>query len=214
MPAGLPIFDAPLSEGPYRRGDVPNSLPYDPERAKQLLHEAGWRDGDGDGVRERNGRPFRFTLLTPSGFPMRGGEAVYIQSQLRRVGVDVQVHTMEWALVRERMDTSEFEAALTAQNASLDSPKGILVFFGEESIIGYANRDVIGLLHELTSTIAPDEIDRIYQQLAPFFEADVPITYLYPDVQTSVATRRVRGLSSPFRTDPAQYMDELWLEEP
>ncbi len=214
MPAGLPIFDVPLSAGQYRRGDVPEPLPYDPERAKQLLHEAGWRDSDGDGVRERDGRPFRFTLLTPSDFPMRGGEAVYIQSQLRQVGIDAEVRTMQWALVLDRMKASKFEAALTLQNASLDSPKGVRVFFGEESIIGYANRDAIALLNELPSAIVPDEIDRIYRQLAPLFEADLPVTYLYPDVQTSVATQRVRGLSSPFRTDPVRYMDELWLEEP
>jgi peptide/nickel transport system substrate-binding protein len=212
MPAGLPIFDVPLSGGQYRRGEVPDPLPYDPEQAKQLLDEAGWRDGDGDGVRERDGRPFRFALLTPSGWPMRGGEAVYIQSQLRRVGIDVEVHTIQFSLVRQRMKASEFEAALNFQNASLDSPSGILAFFGEESIIGYANPDVIALLQELQRAIDPDEIDRIHAQLAPFFEADLPVTYLYPGFQTSVATRRVRGLSSPFRTDPVRYMDELWLD--
>jgi peptide/nickel transport system substrate-binding protein len=214
MPAGLPIFDVPLSGGQYRRGEVPEPLPYDPERAKQLLHEAGWRDDDGDGVRERDGRPFRFTLLSPSGWPMQeGGEAVYIQSQLRRVGIDVEVQTMQFGIVRERMTTSEFEAALVPQGSSLDSPSGILPFFGEESLIGYTNRDVIALLNELQSTIDPNEIDRIHRQLAQVFEADLPVTYLYPNVGTSVATQRVRGLSSPYREDALRYMDELWLEE-
>jgi peptide/nickel transport system substrate-binding protein len=211
MPAGLPIFDVPLSGGQYRRGEVPDPLPYDPERARQLLHEAGWRDGDGDGVRERDGRLFRFTLLTPG--EERAGEAVYIQSQLRRVGIDVQVQTMDWSLVLERVTGSQFEAALFVANASLDSPMGVLPFFGEESFIGYANRDVIALLSELTRTIAPDEIDRIHRELAPIFEADLPVTYLYPNVETSVASRRVRGLSTPFRADPLRYMDELWIEE-
>ena len=126
----------------------------------------------------------------------------------------MEVHTIQFSLVRERMKASEFEAGLNFQNTSLDSPSGILAFFGEESLIGYANRDVISLLNELQSTIDPDEIDRIHRELGPFFEADVPVTYLYPDVQTSVATRRVRGLSSPFRTDPVRYMGELWLEGP
>ena len=212
MPAGLPIFDVPLSGGLYRRGEVPEPLPYDPKRAKQLLHEAGWRDGDGDGIRERDGRPFRFTLLTPASYPMRGGEAVYIQSQLRQVGIGVEIQTMEWRPVLERMTTGQFEAALFGQGASLDSPMGILPFFGEESFIGYSNRDVIALLNELTSTIDPDEIDRIHRQLIPFFEADLPVTYLYPNVVTSMATQRVGGLSSPYRIDPVRYMDELWLE--
>ena len=144
---------------------------------------------------------------------MRGGEAVYIQSQLRQVGIDAEVQTMQWALVLDRMKASQFEAALTIQNASLDSPKGIRVFFGEASVVGYANRDVIALLNELTSTIDIVEIDRIHRELVPFFEAELPVTYLYPRVRTSVGTRRVRGLSSPYRADPVRYMDELWLEE-
>ncbi len=212
LPTGLPIFDAPLSSGQYRRREVPDPLPYDPERAKRLLREAGWRDGDGDGVRERNGRPFRFSLLAPSGYPLRGGEAVYIQSQLRRVGIDVEVQASDFLMVRERMMASAFDAALTVQNGSLDSPSGILTFFGDESVIGYVNRDVVALLDELTSAIDPDKVDRIHRQLVPFFEADLPVTYLYPNVESSVATRRVRGLSSPYRVDPLRYMDELWLE--
>ncbi len=212
MPAGLPIFDVPLSGGQYRRGEVPDPLPYDPERAKQLLDEAGWRDSNGDGVRERDGRPFQFTLLSPSGGPMRVGEDVYIQSQLRRVGIDVEIQTMGWSVVHDRLTTSEFEAALFYANASLDSPMGILPYFGEESFIGYANPDVIAPLNELLSTIDPDEIDRIYRQLAPNFEADLPITILYPGVQSSVAARRVRGLSTPFRASPLRYIDELWIE--
>jgi peptide/nickel transport system substrate-binding protein len=212
MPAGLPIFDAPLSDGQYRRGEVPDPLPYDPEQARQLLHEAGWRDGDGGGVRERDGRPFRFTLLTPSGWPMQGGEPVYIQSQLRRVGITVEVQTMDWAVVTRRVTENQFDAALSIANASLDSPRGVLSFFGEESVIGYANRDVIALLEELKGTIHPDEVDRIYRQLARFVGADLPVTYLYPDTRSSVATQRVRGLSAPYRIDALMYMDELWLE--
>jgi peptide/nickel transport system substrate-binding protein len=212
FPADLPIFDVPLSRGQYRRGEVPDPLPYDPEQAKQLLNEAGWQDRDGDGVRERGGRPFRFTLLAP-GDRGREGEAVYVQSQLRRVGIDVEIQTMDWLLVRQRVQGSQFEAGLFIVTASLDSGMGIRRGFGEESFTGYANRDVIALLDELESTLDPNQVDRIYRQLAPYFEADLPVTFLYPNMWTSVAARRVRGLSSPYRADPLQYMDELWLEE-
>jgi len=187
LPAGLPIYDVPHSREQFRRGEVPDDpLSYDPERASQLLDEAGWRDGDGDGVRERDGRPFSFTLLTSGGgWPMPGGEAVYIQSQLGRVGIGVEIQTMEFGPVRERVEASEFEAALFAQTASLDSGIGILSFFGEESFIGYTNPDVVALLNELPITIDPDEIDRIYRQMAPFLEADLPLTYLYPVIKTA-----------------------------
>jgi peptide/nickel transport system substrate-binding protein len=37
--------------------------PYDPEKAKELLAEAGWIDHDGDGIRDKNGRSFSSPLL-------------------------------------------------------------------------------------------------------------------------------------------------------
>ncbi len=112
----------------------------------------------------------------------------------------------------QRFTTSQFEAVLNVANASFYSPRGLPEVFGERSLIGYANREVAALLTEMESTIDPDEIDRIHRELAPLFEADIPVTYLYPDVHTSVASRRVRGLSSPYRIDALIHMDELWLE--
>ena len=37
------------------------------EKARALLDEAGWRDSDGDGTRDKNGVPFRFEFLLPTG---------------------------------------------------------------------------------------------------------------------------------------------------
>ena len=47
----------------------------------------------------------------------------------------------------------------------------------------------------------------------PIFQADLPMTFLDPYVEITVAHRRVRGLSSPYRADPTENMDDLWLED-
>lgn len=209
LPEETPIFDVPLSSGQFYRREIPTPLPYDPAAAKRLLSEAGWVGADPD-IRSRGGRLLRFTLLAPN---HRQAEAVYIQSQLRRVGADANVQMMEWSPVRERVTAGDFEAALFVANASLDSPIGVLPFFGEESFIGYDNREVAGLLDELLNTIAPAEIDRIHRQLERIFEAELPVTYLYPNVESSVASERIQGLSTPFRADLLRYADELWVAD-
>ena len=43
---------------------------------------------------------------------------------------------------------------------------------------------------------------------------DLPVTFLYTSAGTSVAHRRLRGLSSPRRIDPVAHMDELWVDGP
>ena len=75
------------------------------------------------------------------------------------------------------------------------------------------NPRVVELLQVAAVTMNPQEIDSIYRQLQPVFHADLPFTGLYPTLWTSVTHRRLRGLSTPYRADPAWYMEELWIEQ-
>ncbi len=70
-----------------------------------------------------------------------------------------------------------------------------------------------GLLDSAEVALDPDVRDRVYGELAEIFREEVPVTFLFPDVKTWVAHRRVRGLSNPWRVDPLAHMDELWIEE-
>ena len=70
--------------------------------ARRLLREAGFEDRDGDGILEKDGKPFAFTILTNQGNSERILVSIIIQNQLRRVGIDVRVRTVEWAaFIRE-----------------------------------------------------------------------------------------------------------------
>ncbi len=223
LPGETPIFDVIFTEGQFRRGELPESLPYDPEQAKRLLDEAGWRDQKGEGLRERGGRPFRFTTLAT---PYQGEDkvAVYIQAGLRRLGLQMDVTVLEREAVFRRVAAGEFEAAIpTAMPLTAEY---LRVFFGESessdaadfgvlrgSPIGYGNPKVTTLLKEALDTLNPDEQDRIYRALWPIFQADLPVTFLYLLAGATVARRRVRGLSSPWRADPVRNMEHLWLDD-
>lgn len=62
-PEGPPVSDVIYTADQFHRGELPPALPFDAAAAARLLEAAGWRDGDGDGVRERDGVPFRFRLI-------------------------------------------------------------------------------------------------------------------------------------------------------
>ena len=51
---------------PWFNPDI-KPIPYDPAKAKRLLAEAGWKDTDGDGILDKDGKPFRFTLIINNG---------------------------------------------------------------------------------------------------------------------------------------------------
>ena len=212
LPAKTPVFDVLFSRDQFHRDEVPQSLPYDPEAAKRLLAEAGWRDSDGDGVLDQGGRPFRFRAFVRAEED-QDKAAVFVQSQLQRVGIRMAIEILEPAAAWERIRAGDFQAAFGIVNEDLDGPLGHLDVFGAGSIIGYRNARVSATLRDAAERFDPVEIDRRYREVWPIFQADLPATFLYPLVQTTVAHRRVRGLSSPYREDPVWYMDELRLED-
>ncbi|MDP3772906.1 MAG: hypothetical protein Q8Q85_01410 [Gemmatimonadales bacterium] len=90
-------------------------------------------------------------------------------------------------------------------------PRGHDRYFGKDSYTGYGNSRVAELLEEAATTVSPEEQDRLYRELVPIFQRELPALFLYPGVQTTVAHRRVRGLRNQVRVDPVSHMEELWL---
>jgi peptide/nickel transport system substrate-binding protein len=78
-------------------------LEHDPEGAKRILAEAGWRDTNGDGTLDRDGKPFRFSVVTTSGNRERQDIVEVVQAQLKRIGVDVVVQPMEYSALLDRI---------------------------------------------------------------------------------------------------------------
>jgi peptide/nickel transport system substrate-binding protein len=91
-------------------------IPFDLPRARQILDSLGWRAANGDGVRERNGRPLQFSLAVPSTSKTRVRMAVLIQEQLRLAGVKVDVEQLDFPVLVERERKRAFDAAIGQWN--------------------------------------------------------------------------------------------------
>ncbi len=214
FPEDLPIVDGMYTERQLRRGELPAPLPYDPEQAKRLLAEAGWRDPDGDGIRERNGVEATFTALVRVGHAALPEQtAIYVQDQLRRVGVRMEVQNLRSALLSERMRAGEFDAAFDFfPNAETLVPSLRGEWFGEGSRIGYTNPELVKLLETALITIEPEANDQIYREVTEIFRADLPVTFLFPPTVINVAHRRFHG-SSPRRAPSEGRLEDAWIEE-
>ncbi|MCE9636260.1 MAG: hypothetical protein K8T90_11210 [Planctomycetes bacterium] len=94
----------------YSNDLVPH--PFDVEKAKALLAEAGWRDTDGDGVLDRDGKRFEIELKVPSGrtfFQRVGGQ---IQEACRKAGIRLSIRPLEWATFVEDLDKRQFDGVM------------------------------------------------------------------------------------------------------
>lgn len=203
-PPTTPVIDGPYTSRQLQRGNLPEPLPYDPAQARALLDAAGWRDRGGNGTRQRDGRPFRFTALAS-----RGPSAVYVQNQLQRVGVRMELQPAETAVILEAIKRGRFEAAVSL---FLPTASRIEEFFGPGAPTGYENPALIELLRRWKATADPDALDRIHGEIVDIFRRDLPVTFLFPSLLTSFAHRRIRGWNRPWAELFAK-PEDLWIEE-
>jgi peptide/nickel transport system substrate-binding protein len=111
FPPGTPVLDALFSRRQIRSRDFPEPMPYHPELANRLLEEAGWRTQNQEGLRERDGKPFNFTVLAGNQYGQEDA-VVYIQTQFRRVGVRMNIDRREPSAIFERTLAGDYEAAI------------------------------------------------------------------------------------------------------
>lgn len=178
----------------YNKGVKP--LEYNPAKARELLKNAGWLDLDGDGILEKDGVKFSFTVITNQGNDERKMVLEIIQKRLKEVGIEVKIKIIEWsAFVSEFIDKRRFEAVLLGWGLSLD-PDMYDIWHssktkqGEFNFVGYSNAEVDGLLLKGRKTFNQEERKNIYHRIHEILYDEQPYLFLYvPDALPILASR-------------------------
>jgi peptide/nickel transport system substrate-binding protein len=199
-PEDVPIVDVPTMERHHRRGEVPAALPFAPDSASALLAQAGWRATGSDGTLEQDGQAFRFTLGVKED---ESAQAVFIQEQLRRVGIQMDIRTYDASVWRQRARNGGFDATIW--------PYGYINHFRDFNISGYQNPTISALRDSAWYTIDPAAHDRHMRALWREFAREMPITYLHPFVRYRVAWARVQGIENGM--DFVRNVEHLWIDD-
>ncbi len=197
-----------------------NPYPYDPVKAKALLKEAGFTDTNGDGILERDGKPFSFEIVTNQN-KEREKSAVLIQRRLKEVGIDVKIRAIEWASFISRfIKTGDFDVVVLGWSLSLDPDQyGIWHSSqqapGQFNFIGYSNPKVDKLLEQGRTELNPDKRMIIYHEFAKQLLEDSPIVYLSAGYGLTAINKRVQGIMNPIPPAGVGYDSQKWyIPEP
>ncbi len=170
-------------------------FPYSPERARSLLEEAGWRDSDADGILDKGGRPFRFTLITNSGNDVRKDVGVLVQRHLREIGIDVDIELYEWSVfLTDFINPKHFDACILGWSMGID-PDAYQIWHSSQieagfNFISYSNQEVDKLLVAGRREYDREKRKEIYHRFHQLIHEDQPYTFLFvPDNIPALSTK-------------------------
>ena len=170
-------------------------IPYDPQKARQLLAEAGWKDTDGDGILDKDGKPFQFRLITNSGNEIRKDVGVLAQRQLREVGIDVKFELYEWSVfLKNFINAKAFDACILGWGLSPD-PDDYQIWHSSQiekgfNFVSYKNPEVDLLWEEGRKEYDVEKRKQIYWRIHELMAEDQPYTFLYVPLGNSALQRK------------------------
>ena len=170
---------------------------YSPQNALRLLAEAGWTMGK-KGVLEKDGRPFSFTLLTNQGNEQRIKTAVIIQSQLKEIGIEVKIRSVEWAaFLKQFVMPGHFDALIMGWTVPYD-PDGYDVWhssrIGGLNFVGFSDPEADACLEAARVTLDQKKRKKEYDRFQEILHREQPYCFLYVPYQLAAVQKRFRGI--------------------
>ncbi|GAB4543850.1 MAG: ABC transporter substrate-binding protein [Anaerolineae bacterium] len=174
--------------------------PYDPDKALALLAEAGWADTDGDGILDKDGQPFAFTLDTLEEWrPL----AEAVASLYREIGIDASVRFWEYSVLRPQLLACERQAYLDDWGDSAFDPVGHFEAkwhtyiegepYGRGNFMCYSNARVDELIKLGETTADPAERAAIYNEAQEIVYEEAPAVFLILPEEAEAASDRVQN---------------------
>ena len=203
--AGALLGQGEETIGPYVPGTWAynagiRDYPTDIAEAERLLAEAGWKKDKNGLLRNARGLPFAFTIMTNQGNEQRIKTAVIIQSQLKALGMDVSIRTVEWAtFFSQFVNKGFFDAVILGWTTPLDPdlydvwhssrprPTGL-------NFMKYANPKVDELIQKGRRTFDRAERKIVYDEIQVLLHQDQPYCFLYVPYSLPVVHKRFRGI--------------------
>jgi peptide/nickel transport system substrate-binding protein len=196
IPPGHPLYPT----------DVP-PLAHDPEDSRRRLERAGWVDVDGDGVREKNGVPLRFELLTAPD-AVRQNVAQAVQSQLREVGAQAELRVLEFQTMLQLHRDRDFDAIVTSwtlDNFQMAGAPYALLHSSQADVPRSANRSGVrdpaldSLIERGAAPLSTEELLDVWRGATRRLQETQPVTFLFWLDELAGARRELEGVEMDAR---------------
>ena len=162
---------------------------FDLGKAKAALDAAGYRDTDGDGIREFKGKPITLRLWAIASEPNEQTSGRLITGWLRRIGLKVRYDVLDTGALMDRMwnyqgkrFAPDYDLFLWGWNSELDPNYTLSVFttsqIGSWSDTNWSNAQYDSLFQEQQATIDPAERKQVVYRMQQLMYRETPMIFL------------------------------------
>ncbi|MBW8015279.1 MAG: hypothetical protein FVQ82_03765 [Planctomycetes bacterium] len=200
----LKIPEAVMPTGPFYIFGPQNDAsikpwPYDPEKAKKLLDEAGWIDTDGDGVRDKDGVPFRFKYTIVAGFKPHTQMAKLVKDSLASVGIDVTPDPYEGSIFFNRVKDRQFDAVNMAWGGGLAADPYQVWHSSQigkrgSNYVGFNIPEADKLIEDARKEFDADKRNAMYKKFHRIVHEQQPYTFIYSKPQQRFLDKRFENV--------------------
>lgn len=185
-------------------------IPYDPEQAKKILKEAGWEDHDGDGLLDKDGSPFKFEFLIPSGRRTAERLATILKEDLAKVGIEMNIRRIEWAVFIKNLDERDFDAVTLSWTFGFDQDPYQVWHSSQtekgSNFVGFKNVEVDRLIEEGRTEFDRERRSRMDREIHRIVDEEQPYTFLYSSPALVALNKRFTNVKVyPGGMDPLEW---------
>lgn len=169
---------------------------FDPEKGKQVLAEAGWKDSDNDGFLDKDGQKLSIELKTHTEDPNRIQAMEYIQNVLTNNGIDAKVVTYEWPTFYADIQSGNYEVGMMGVSNVVDPDRYLYKTFrtdGGSSYGVFSNAELDKLLDDTRAISDRDKRAELYHEAAQIINDEVMHNVLLYQGYVSMYNKSIEG---------------------
>lgn len=196
----------PIQSHIYYKSDLLNTdleyIPYDLDKARELLKEAGWVDTDGDGIIDKmiDGKKvdFRFTFMNNQN-PERRSVLLVLVNALKYVGIRATIQDFEWSVFLDKQSRHDYDACIGGWVLTASPPDPFQIFHSSQSrdggsnYISYNNPESDRIIEEYRITADEEKRRQLIWDWQQIIYNDQPYTFLWSPAGKYAYSNRFRN---------------------
>ena len=174
--------------------------PFDIQKAKKILAEAGWKDTDGDGILDKDGMKLSFSFMQIANSTNQKKIIPMIKEDMAKAGIDVKIQVFEWTVYLERLKEKNFDVCFLGWTTAYESDPYQVWHSSQidqkpsSNHISFKNAEADRLIEEIRRTFDPKKRAELCHQFQKILHEEQPYTFLFVNYNLIAQNNRYRNV--------------------